>query len=94
MLQQYTTNVCTPNTHLENVMKNSGQHYAPTHSHTNRRMMMRGRCLNEWHMAYETDKAQPPVDVPFDMRGGLADKFLGQWQLPLKDGRRQSKQSV
>lgn len=26
-------------------------------------------------MAYETDKAQPPVDVPFDMRGGLADKF-------------------
>lgn len=56
--------------------------------------VMWGRCLNEWHMAYETDKAQPPVDAPFDTRCGSADIFWGQWQLLLKDGCRQSNQSV
>lgn len=29
-------------------------------------------------MAYETDEAQPTVDVPSDTRCGLADKFLDQ----------------
>lgn len=29
-------------------------------------------------MAYDTDKVQPPVDVPFDTRCGSADKSPGQ----------------
>lgn len=56
--------------------------------------VMCDRCLSEWHMTYDTDKVQPPVDVPFDTRCGSVDKFSGQWQLLLKDGCRQSNQSV
>lgn len=65
-----------------------------THTHIWAHDVLWGRCLNDWHMACEIDKAQPPVDAPFDRGYGSADKFSGQWQLLLKNGHSRSNQSL